>query len=98
MGGEGAGDLLGGQHQSAGGVQDQVDRHLPAGHLDRPDERLGVLDVDVAAEGDPKDRQPLTAVDEGDRSRVVAPLQRPRGLGAARGQHPLLDERLQARQ
>jgi hypothetical protein len=95
MVGEGGRDLLGGQHQPARGVQHQVDRYLPASELDRADDGLGVVDVEVAAERDREDREPFAAVDQSDRAGAVALLERAQGLGAADRQHALLDERLQ---
>jgi hypothetical protein len=66
--GDGGGDLFGGKDQPARGVQDQVDRDGGGAHLDGADEGFGVVDVDVAAEGDAKEREVLAAVDEGDRA------------------------------
>lgn len=66
VGGQRGSDLLGGEDEPAGGVQDQLDGHRLVGHLDGPDDRLGVVDVDVAAKGDAEEGEALAAVDQGD--------------------------------
>ena len=49
---QGVGDLGGGQDQSPGCMDDEVDRGFRVGHLDGPEDFLGIFDVDV-----PKDRK-----------------------------------------
>lgn len=90
VGGEGGGDLLGGQDQATRGVQHQVDGDVVVGHLDGPDHGFGVVDVDVAAEGDAEEGEALPAVDEGDDPAAVAPLQGADGLCPLEGEQLLL--------
>jgi hypothetical protein len=80
-------DLLRGEDQAAGRVQQQVDggvgRHLP----DRPQDCLRVVDVDEAVEGDAEYPDGLLAMDHRDDACAASFLQggeRPSPLGAQR--------------
>ena len=72
---EGVGDLVRGQHQAAGGVQDEVDGHVRRRHADGPQHLLRVLDVDVAAERKAEEPDALLAVDHGDDAGAAALLE-----------------------
>jgi hypothetical protein len=72
---EGARDLLRGQHQPAGRVEDDVDGELGRRQPDSPQHLLGVLDVDVADDGKPEEAHRLFAVDQRDHATAPAPLQ-----------------------
>ena len=72
---EGVGDLVGGQHEPAGRVQDQVDRHLVGSQADGAQHLLGVVDVDHAAEGDAEEPHRLLPVDHGHDARAARLLE-----------------------
>ena len=48
---DGASNLRGSEDQSAGGVQHDVERHFGVRQLDRAQDFLGVVNVDVANQG-----------------------------------------------
>jgi len=79
---QGVRDLLGGQHQPPGRVEDEVDGHVGWRQLDGPQDLLGVVDVDVASQRDAQQRHLLLAVDQGDDPAVTAGLQPPDGPDA----------------
>jgi hypothetical protein len=56
---ERVGDLFGGRHQPARGVDDQVNGHLRWRQADRPQGCLAVLDVDVAGQRHPQEARRL---------------------------------------
>ena len=91
------GDLQGRQHEPARGMEHDVERHVAVGHLDRPQHRLGIVDVDVAHHRKAQKPHRLLAVDEEDHPRVPLLLDLGDLAGAHRLQHALLDDRLQRR-
>jgi hypothetical protein len=74
-------------------VQDEVDRCLVRGQADRPQDRLGIVDVDEAEERHAEDADRLLAVDHRDHPRAPRPLQRGDGPRPAGSQEPLADDR-----
>lgn len=86
-------DLLRGEDEAPGGVDNEVDRHLRRGEPDRPENLLRVVDVNVAIERDTEKRNPLLAVDEGDDPGTSFHLQAPDRPQAAGPGHLLLDDR-----
>jgi len=68
------GDLLGGQHQPARRVQDQIDRHICRREFDRSQDLLRVLDVDVASDRQPQEAKDLLPVDQSDHAGAAQPL------------------------
>jgi len=93
MGADGIGDLLGSEHEPARGVQEQVDRALVGGLADRTQDRLGVVDVDEAVEGNAEDAHRLLPVDHGDDARTARPLEGAKGAPPARLERPLREHR-----
>jgi hypothetical protein len=63
---EGAGDLQRRQHQPSRRVEDDVDRRLGIGLLDRPDHLLGIVHVDVADDREAEEPHRLLAMDQDD--------------------------------
>jgi hypothetical protein len=66
MVGEGGGDLACGDHEPAGGMQDDLDRPVGRRLPDRPEDALRVVDVDVADEREAQERHRLLPVDQRD--------------------------------
>jgi hypothetical protein len=86
---EGVRDLLGGEHEASGRVQEEVDRRVGRRHPDGAEDRLRVVDVDVAVERDAEHAYGLLAVDHGDHSRASSPLEPLDRPGAPPGQKAL---------
>src|SRR5581483_1319519 len=86
---------LGRQHEPAGGMQDEVDRHRRVGELDGPQHLFGILDVDVPGDGKPKDAHRLLPVDEANGAAVPPRLQAPEGIHAPYLERALANNRLQ---
>ena len=63
---QGLGDLLGGEHQSARRVQDDVDRLLRRRQADGTQHGLGIVDADAARHGDAQQARAFLAVDHRD--------------------------------
>jgi hypothetical protein len=63
---EGGRDLLGGEDEAAGRVEDHLDRPVRRGVADRAEDALGVVDVDVADDREAEQRHRLLPVDERD--------------------------------
>ena len=88
-------DLDGGEDKPARRMQHEVQRHLGIGERAGPHHVLGIVDVDVPHEREPKQAHRLLPVHEQDHPRAALPLNLgdhllPRGL-----QQPLLDDRLE---
>jgi hypothetical protein len=82
-------DLLGCEHEPAGRMEEQVDRALRRCLPDRPQNRLGVVDVDEAVEGDAEDPDGLLTMDHGDHVGAARPLESREGTSALCTQRPL---------
>ena len=66
MAGERMGDLGGGQHESPGRVQLQIDGDVVGCEMDRPQDLLRVRDIDIAGHRDAQEANGFLPVDEGD--------------------------------
>ena len=71
---DGPGDLQAGQHQAARRVQHQVDGHVVVGQVDGADDFFGVVDIDVAENGEAEEAHRLLPVDEQDDPAAAPPL------------------------
>jgi len=77
-------DLLGGQHQPARRVKDQVDRNRFVRELDRAQEVLRVLNVDEPRDRETEEAHRLLAMDQPDHATaalLLEPPERPDPLG-----------------
>src|SRR5579875_3292975 len=92
--GQGVGDLLGGQDQTAGRMQDEVDRHRWIGQLDRPQDLLRVVNIDVAGDREAKQAHGLLAVDQADDPALPPGLEAAKRAQALPLEPPLADDRL----
>ncbi len=90
---EGHGDLLGGDDEATGRVEDDVEGHVLGRHADGAEDILGVVDVDVAHEGEAEDRHRLLAVNEGDGARAAVALETVEHAKARGLEHLLADHR-----
>ena len=71
------GDLLGGEHQAAGRVQDDVDRLLGRRQANRAQHRLRVVDADARGHRHAEDAGAFLTVDHGDDARLARLLELP---------------------
>ena len=61
---QGPGDLGGGEHQAARGMEHQVNGHVVAGEVNGPEDFLGVINVDVTENGKAQQSHGFLAVDQ----------------------------------
>ncbi len=91
---QGMGDLHGGQNKPPRRMNDEVDRGFGIGHLDRTQDLLGVLNVDVAKNGKTEKVHRLLPVDEGNGPRPSGTLEVPERLATGILEHPAGHDRL----
>src|SRR5262245_51524653 len=77
-----AGDLHCRENQTARRVQDEIDGHVPGRLLDCGDDRLCILEVDVARLCEAEEAALLLTMNHGDDAAAVLFLYRANGLGA----------------
>ena len=91
---DGAGDLERGQYQAPRRVQHDVEGHLGIGEVDRPQDRLGIVHVDVSEDREAQDAHGLLAVHEEDHPGAALALDAGDQASARGLQEPLPEHRL----
>jgi len=72
---QGERDLFRSQHQAARRVDEKVNGHVLGGEADRPEDLLGILDVNVSSDGKAEEAHGLLAMDHRDETRLASLLE-----------------------
>ena len=95
---ERAGDLQRREDEASGCVEDDVQRYVVSGHLDRAQHLFRVVHIDVTHDRKSQELHRLLTVHEQDDPRVPLPFELRNLSHPHRVQHALPDDRLQRRQ
>ena len=90
-----AGSLHRGQHEAAGRVDNEINRNIVRRFLDRRNDRLGILQVDVSRDCKAEKTALLLAMNYSDNPGVVLLFHRPDRLGTSHGVPSPHEQRLQ---
>ena len=94
---QGPGNLCCRQGQAAGCVQNEIDRHILLRHSDRPQNRFGIFDADIAQQGKIQQPHGLLPVHQQNDPAAALLFNACNQLGPARFQHTLAYDRLESR-
>jgi hypothetical protein len=83
------------QHEATGRVDHEIDRNIFTGLLDRSNDRLGVLEIDVPRHCEAEQATPLPPMDHSDNTRTMRLFDRSDRLGASDGVPTPRHQRLQ---
>jgi hypothetical protein len=89
------GDLARRQHESAGSVEDDLDRHSRRCLANRSEQAFGIVDVDVPRQGNAKQGDRLLAVDQGNNRGIASHSDEGQDAALAERHHRSLDDWLE---